>query len=252
MGMKCFRICAIAATIVSAIGCCSAEAAQVLLLDDFGDAGSYLTFFGSKGQTTGTLSHGFSAASLAGTSLVIANMSNGYSSGELAALNSYVVGGGRLVISSEGGGFPFAINSANAVYGALGSSVVNDFGGFDGNFHNTTNIAASPFTNGVASINYAYSSGLSGGTPLVFGVSNQTLVAFQQIGSGYVFGVTDSNLSTNILETGNDNGQLFLNFENASISAVPEPSTWAMMILGFASVAFIACRRKTRAALVSV
>jgi PEP-CTERM motif len=29
-----------------------------------------------------------------------------------------------------------------------------------------------------------------------------------------------------------------------SISAVPEPSTWAMMILGFASVGFMAYRRK--------
>jgi hypothetical protein len=28
-------------------------------------------------------------------------------------------------------------------------------------------------------------------------------------------------------------------------AAVPEPSTWAMMILGFASVGFMAYRRKT-------
>lgn len=30
----------------------------------------------------------------------------------------------------------------------------------------------------------------------------------------------------------------------SSVSAVPEPSTWAMMILGFASVGFVAYRRK--------
>jgi CHRD domain/PEP-CTERM motif len=30
------------------------------------------------------------------------------------------------------------------------------------------------------------------------------------------------------------------------LHAVPEPSTWAMMILGFAGVAFVACRRRNR------
>jgi PEP-CTERM motif len=35
-----------------------------------------------------------------------------------------------------------------------------------------------------------------------------------------------------------------------TISAVPEPSTWAMMILGFAGVGFMAYRRKTTALVV--
>ncbi|SHK60939.1 PEP-CTERM protein-sorting domain-containing protein [Bradyrhizobium lablabi] len=34
-----------------------------------------------------------------------------------------------------------------------------------------------------------------------------------------------------------------------TISAVPEPSTWAMMILGFAGLGFMAYRRKSKAAL---
>ena len=36
-----------------------------------------------------------------------------------------------------------------------------------------------------------------------------------------------------------------------SISAVPEPSTWAMMILGFISVGFMAYRRKSKPALIT-
>ena len=41
-------------------------------------------------------------------------------------------------------------------------------------------------------------------------------------------------------------------FDNISYtSAVPEPSTWAMMILGFAGVGFMAYRRKSRPALVT-
>jgi hypothetical protein len=34
-----------------------------------------------------------------------------------------------------------------------------------------------------------------------------------------------------------------------TVSAVPEPSTWAMMILGFAGVGFIACRRRSKPAM---
>jgi hypothetical protein len=35
--------------------------------------------------------------------------------------------------------------------------------------------------------------------------------------------------------------------DNLSVTPVPEPSTWAMMILGFAGVGFLAYRRKARA-----
>jgi hypothetical protein len=36
-------------------------------------------------------------------------------------------------------------------------------------------------------------------------------------------------------------------FVSATISGVPEPSTWAMMILGFAGIGFLAYRRRTQA-----
>jgi hypothetical protein len=36
-----------------------------------------------------------------------------------------------------------------------------------------------------------------------------------------------------------------------NISAVPEPSTWAMMIFGFAGVGFMAYRRKSKPALMA-
>jgi hypothetical protein len=38
-------------------------------------------------------------------------------------------------------------------------------------------------------------------------------------------------------------------FQTLSVSAVPEPSTWAMMILGFAGVGFMAYRRRKDKAL---
>ena len=41
----------------------------------------------------------------------------------------------------------------------------------------------------------------------------------------------------------------YLNDTSITITAVPEPSTWAMMLLGFAGIGFMAYRRKSKAAL---
>lgn len=38
-------------------------------------------------------------------------------------------------------------------------------------------------------------------------------------------------------------------FDSRNIGAVPEPSTWAMMLIGFAGVGFVAYRRKRKAVL---
>jgi hypothetical protein len=41
-------------------------------------------------------------------------------------------------------------------------------------------------------------------------------------------------------------GENTLSFD-ASLFAVPEPSTWAMLLLGFAGLGFVGCRRTRRA-----
>jgi hypothetical protein len=45
-------------------------------------------------------------------------------------------------------------------------------------------------------------------------------------------------------------GQLEV-FTISEVRAVPEPSTWAMMLLGFAGVGFVAHRRKSKPALMA-
>jgi hypothetical protein len=37
------------------------------------------------------------------------------------------------------------------------------------------------------------------------------------------------------------------NYGSSNVGAVPEPSTWAMMILGFAGIGFMAYRRRNGA-----
>lgn len=46
--------------------------------------------------------------------------------------------------------------------------------------------------------------------------------------------------------------KLIIDVSFASTPAVPEPSTWAMMLLGFASLGFMAYRRKSKPALLAV
>jgi probable HAF family extracellular repeat protein len=47
----------------------------------------------------------------------------------------------------------------------------------------------------------------------------------------------------------NNSGQIVGWTEGSSVGAVPEPSTWAMMLLGFAGIGFMAYCRKNRMAL---
>jgi hypothetical protein len=47
------------------------------------------------------------------------------------------------------------------------------------------------------------------------------------------------------------NDQLILDVSFTTVTPVPEPSTWAMMILGFAGVGFVAYRRKSKPALMA-
>jgi hypothetical protein len=45
---------------------------------------------------------------------------------------------------------------------------------------------------------------------------------------------------------------VFLDDVAVAVAAVPEPSTWAMMILGFAGVSFMSYRRKNKMTLSAI
>ena len=66
--------------------------------------------------------------------------------------------------------------------------------------------------------------------------------SFLTAGETVLFGVNDGG-----------NGNFFYDSTGlqATVSSVPEPSTWAMMILGFAGVGFLAYRRKSKPALIA-
>jgi hypothetical protein len=102
--------------------------------------------------------------------------------------------------------------------------------------------------------------GSQGGVGFVDGTPKTTEIAFSIGGMtqsltldplavlapySFTFTTTDSgHLSFTDLSGGNGNvGNLL---DNVSVSAVPESSTWAMMILGFLSIGVIGYRRKQR------
>jgi light-regulated signal transduction histidine kinase (bacteriophytochrome) len=78
--------------------------------------------------------------------------------------------------------------------------------------------------------------------------SSQTIHTPTSINGGGAFiGFTDigkSILSVSYNATNDIVALDDVRFGNASVSAVPEPSTWAMMILGFAGLGFMAYRRE--------
>jgi len=55
--------------------------------------------------------------------------------------------------------------------------------------------------------------------------------------------------TSNTINFSEINGPSYIGLDDVSVTAVPEPATWAMMILGFAGVGFMAYRRKSKPAL---
>jgi PEP-CTERM motif-containing protein len=65
------------------------------------------------------------------------------------------------------------------------------------------------------------------------------------------FAFASTGATTDLTFRGNA-GLLYIGLDNVSVefltAAVPEPSTWAMMLLGFAGVGFMAYRRRNQTA----
>jgi hypothetical protein len=66
--------------------------------------------------------------------------------------------------------------------------------------------------------------------------------------SGFVSGLNTLTFTVeNIGFAGSNPTGLDVDFLTSNVSAVPEPATWLMMILGFAGVGFLSYRRRTKA-----
>jgi PEP-CTERM motif len=89
--------------------------------------------------------------------------------------------------------------------------------------------------------------------------SNDAVISLYDSGNNLVTTLTGSGTLTYngatavsyFVDDLNYDGLYQASYTLASVNAVPEPSTWAMMILGFAGVGFMAYRRKSKPALMT-
>ncbi|HEY7564100.1 MAG TPA: hypothetical protein VIA81_04175, partial [Acidimicrobiia bacterium] len=133
-------------------------------------------------------------------------------------LVSYVANGGRLIAEANGEAFLSAISAMNGLASALGSSMSVFPAGFDPGPIVTTAIDESPFTAGVTSVTYGYTSGVSvgDGQGLVRIQSGEhpTFIGAELIGEGLFVLSGDSNVFSDVSGDGytaQDNGVLASN-----------------------------------------
>lgn len=247
----------------------SAQAGTVVVSGDRYNLNVINNFYNSYGGNTSSIAgSSIAGADLSHVDLLWAVQPNhDYSAGELSTMASYLSQGGRIAFMGEHGGFaPQENNRISAALAALGStiSIVNDV--IDSGFHTASvadgQILSNPLTAGVNTYEYAAFAHLNiSGTAqaLMLGSDLGTvMMAYQNIGAGSVFLITDQNVWDNAgsLWPGFDNEVMFQNLVTARTGAppppppngsVPEPATWAMMLLGFGFVAGAMRSRRQRA-----
>jgi hypothetical protein len=77
----------------------------------------------------------------------------------------------------------------------------------------------------------------------VGGGQDSITVSLLDISGLQTFTFDETNLTSVVFTPTTTMGH-FIQFDNVGVAAVPEPSTWAMMILGFFGIGFMAYRRK--------
>lgn len=199
---------------------------------DFAPLNAYFT---GQGYTVNQLISTWT--SLAGANFVDLILPSTVSAGQLATIDAYVAGGGRLLLNSEYDSYPpNGIAADNQILASLGSTMSILSTSSVTGYHNTADIVSNAFTAGVSLINYGDTSSISlgSGTALAYGDpgtdNTQLFVAYQAIGAGDVFVITDSDTADNINSTTtNNNGILYCDFGGLSCagttSSVPEPSS---------------------------
>jgi hypothetical protein len=126
--------------------------------------------------------------------------------------------------------------------GSIGSGTYSFNAPISGSFDPNPGNFPGPYNYGVTCTNNT--SGKICGGPLTFTASGATAANPFVIGSPLGHGLFPTDNIAFVADLSIDGDTGLVGSSPTTVSAVPEPSTWAMMILGFAAVGFMACRRK--------
>lgn len=119
----------------------------------------------------------------------------------------------------------------------------------------TFNLVSTPnTTDPIASADYVYFPSAFSNTVFNIGGTNYTveLTGFQNVTGSAGFLGSNGNTEFHVEEGGTASADLYAEVTSqipVGVGAVPEPSTWAMLLLGFAGVGFMAYRRKSQTSL---
>ena len=147
------------------------------------------------------------------------------------------VGGPAVSLDPSSAGF-YQYNSGLFAVGSKG-------GFFSGNFM-TDNTVTDIFVTDLSSPSHTVTTFYSGAGEGGFGVGGEKPFSFTLGAGTYQLSFVVENFAQN---GGNPSSLDVAINERSGVSAVPEPSTWAMMLLGLLSVGFMAYRRKPSARL---
>lgn len=243
-----------------AVGSTSAFAASrnVAVYGDLFSLSAISTFYDALPDTDANIIGSLNSANLTGVQLLWAvQPASAYSSTDLTVMKDFMNGGGRIAFMGEHGGYApnEDVRIASAV-SALGGSIGINVDSPDADYHNATvgngQILSNPLTAGVNTYNYGcFASLVLGGNAhaLMVGTDhNQVMMAYQAVGAGSIFLITDQNVWDNVYASNNDNKVMFENLLSAPvIASVPEPETYAMLLTGLGLMGAVTRRRKVKA-----
>jgi roadblock/LC7 domain-containing protein len=247
--MKILNTAICAATVL--LGAVAAQAGTVVVQGDSYPLSRLNNFYNSYGGHTSTIGAGpVSGLNLAGVNLLWAvQPTSAYTGADITKMQGYLSSGGRIAFMGEHGSFmPSQNNNINAALTALGSTIqivnVIEDSGFRTASVGDGQILAHSLTAGVNSYQYGAFAPLTisgSAQALMMGEDNPAaiMMAYQNIGAGSIFLITDQNVWDNApsLWPSHDNEVMFDNLvAGRTVGGVPEPASWAMLIIGFGAM----------------